>query len=89
MDTKAIVELLKSFGRFLWFGLLGLVATFLVSLAATQDLLTVTWMVADVVIPVGAWIATLFGFLAKAIDLYVRKSEHNDLNGIALSFLQK
>ena len=89
VDFNSLAEPGKSFARFLFFGLLGLVGTFLVSLATSADLLQLTWTVQDVVVPVGAWLATAFGFIAKALDLYVRKSDNNDLNGIAPNFLQK
>lgn len=89
LDKKALVELAKTFGRFMWFGLLGLVSTFLVSLAADSNLLQSTWTVMNVTIPVGVYIVAGIGFLAKAIDRYIHKSRNTDLKGIAPGFLQQ
>lgn len=93
MNKKAIVELLKSAGRFLYFGILGLVAVALTglvaSLQANPELISAVIDVAGFKLSLGTIVVAVVGFLAKAIDLYVRKNKNIDSNGIAPTFLQK
>lgn len=89
LSKKGLIELAKSFGRFIYFGVLGLVAVFLASLAADPDLLAAKLTVAGMELPVGVYVVAGVGFVAKAIDRYVRESDKNDKNGIAPKFLQK
>jgi len=90
MDKNAIKEMFKSFLRFMYFGLLGLIGTFLTSLLATADLQnTVIKIGGDTFLPVGVVIVAVITGLVKLIDKYVRASDNNDLNGIAPEFLQK
>lgn len=86
---KALVELLKSFARFMYFGGLGLVSTFLVSLATNTDVMNTVWTFQGFSLQVGSWIVLGAGFVAKAIDLYVKKNKNVPLNGIAPKFLQR
>ena len=88
-QLDALTEVGKSFLRFVYFGLLGLIAAFLVSLGADADLATVTWTVAGFTVPVGVWIIAGAGYVAKAIDRFVRTNDNNDRNGIAPKFLQR
>jgi FtsH-binding integral membrane protein len=91
MDKKAIVELLKSFGRFIWFGVLGLVVAFLASIATNSSLINSTWTIpgTDVILQTGVAIITLASLVAKAIDRYIHENDKTKLEGIAPSFLQK
>lgn len=89
MDTHAVKELVKSFLRFLYFGLLGLVGTFITSLAASQDLQNTVINIGDTYLPVGAVLFAALTGVVKMIDKYVRVSKGNDLNGIAPNFLQR
>ena len=90
MDKNAIKEMFKSFLRFIYFGLLGLIGTFLTSLLATADLQnTVIHVGGNTFLPVGVIIVGAITGIIKLIDKYVRASENNDLNGIAPEFLQK
>ena len=93
MDKKALIELAKSAGRFLYFGILGLLAVALTgivaSLQANPELITTVIEVAGFKFSLGAIIIAVVGFVAKAIDLYVRKNKSIDANGIAPTFLQK
>lgn len=90
MDKQALIELVKSFGRFLWFGFLGLVVAGLTSLATSVELTSLMWAVPvlDVALPVGTYIVLGVGFVAKAIDRYIHESENTNSNGIAPKFLQ-
>ena len=90
MDKNAIKEMFKSFLRFMYFGLLSLIGTFLTSILATADLQnTVIRIAGDTFLPVGVIIVTIITGLIKLIDRYVRSSDNNDLNGIAPEFLQR
>ncbi len=87
-NKKALIELLKSFGRFMWFGAAGLVALFLTSLGTDANLLALTWTVAGVELPVGVYIVAGIGFAVKAIDLYIHENKNIDSNGLAPKVLQ-
>lgn len=89
MDRYALTETAKSFLRFIYFGLLGLVGTFLTSLLASADLQNTVINVGDTYLPIGFVIVALLTGLVKLIDKYVRTSNNNDLNGIAPDFLQR
>ena len=89
MNKQALIELAKSFGRFLWFGLLALVATFLLSLTTNADLLSTTWTVNGLTMPLGVWIVAAIGFAVKAIDKYVHENKDLETKGLAPGFLQK
>ena len=88
MDKKALFELFKSFARFIWFGVLGLVVVFLTSLTTDEALLAATWTILDVAVPIGVWIVAGVGFGIKALDRYIHKSK-SKIKGLAPSILQK
>jgi hypothetical protein len=88
LDTFALTELAKSFGRFIWFGLLGLVAAFLTSLATDQSLANAHVEVAGVSLPVGFLIMAGVAGAVKLLDRYRHESLNNDSNGLAPPFLQ-
>lgn len=89
MDKKALIELAKSFGRFMWFGILGLVVTFLTGLLTNGQLENVYVHVGDLYINISFVIlAVITGFI-KLIDRYRHVSSNNDTNGIAPKFLQR
>lgn len=89
MSIKALKETLKSFLRFLYFGLLGLVGTFITSLMTSSDLQNTVITIGDTYLPVGVVIVAALTGLVKLIDRYVRENENNSLNGIAPNFLQR
>jgi len=91
MNNVALVETLKTVGRGLWFGLLGIIVLVLTVVAGSPEIAaaTVTVPVLNITLSVGALIVAGVAALAKVIDRYVHKSTNNDLNGIALPFLQK
>lgn len=86
---SALIETLKSIGRGLWFGVLGLIAVALTALATSGAVSDVTIVVAGVSINLSFVILAVVGFVAKTIDTYIHKNDQIDSNGIAPSFLQK
>ena len=89
VKRKALIETLKSVGRGLWFGVLGLVAVALTALATSGAVSDVTIVVAGVSINLSFVILAVVGFVAKTIDTYIHKNDKIESNGIAPSFLQK
>jgi len=89
MDAHAIIEVLKSFARFIYFGVLGLIGTFLVSLAADPSIVNAHVTIAGAQVSVGFVIVAGITGLVKLIDRYVRTSDYNQRNGIAPGFLQR
>jgi len=89
MDKKALIELGKSFARFLYFGILGLIVTFLTGLVASGELQNVYVHVGDLYINISFVILAAVTGLIKLIDRYRHVSENNDTNGIAPKFLQR
>jgi hypothetical protein len=89
MDKKALIELGKSFARFMWFGLLGLVGTFLAGLLTSGQLENIYVHVGDLYINISFVILAVITGIVKAIDKYVHESKAIPSNGIAPSFLQK
>ena len=90
-DAKqtALKETLKSIGRGLWFGVLGLVAVALTALATSGAVSDITVIVAGVSVNLSFVILAVVGFVAKTIDTYIHKNDNLDSNGIAPGFLQK
>lgn len=88
MDKKALIELGKSFGRFIWFGLLGLVATFLTNLLASGELNNVNVVVAGMEVNLSFVVLALITGVIKLIDRYRHVNPETPSNGIAPKFLQ-
>ncbi len=86
---NALIETLKSIGRGLWFGILGLVAVALAALASSGAISDITVMVAGVSVNLSFVILAVVGFVAKTIDKYIHENHNYESNGIAPSFLQK
>lgn len=89
MNKKALIEVGKSFGRFIWFGLLGLVATFLVNLVASGQLNDINVVIYGQTVNLSFIVLGLVTGIVKLIDKYVHESRTIDSNGLAPSFLQK
>lgn len=89
MSKTALIEVVKSFLRFMYFGILALIGTFLTSLLADPSLANTTITVAGQTFSIGFVIIGGLGLLVKAIDKYVRANPANTKNGIAPKFLQK
>lgn len=89
VKQKALVETLKSIGRGLWFGVLGLVVVALTALASSGDITNVNVTVAGLTVNLSVVILAVVGFVAKSIDTYIHKNDKIDSNGIAPAFLQR
>lgn len=89
MNKKALIEVGKSFARFIWFGLLGLVATFLVNLVASGQLNDINVVIYGQSVNLSFVVLGLVTGLVKLIDRYKHESTTDPSNGIAPSFLQK
>lgn len=83
MDKKAVIETVKSFGRFIYFGVLGLIVTFLTSLVAGGSLSNVVINVGDQHFNAGFVIVIIVAGIAKAIDKYVHENDNIAAKGIA------
>lgn len=88
-DKQAAMETLKSIGRGLWFGFLGLVAVALAAVATSGAVSDITVNLAGLTFDLSVVILAVAGFIAKTIDTYVHKNDNFESNGIAPSFLQK
>ena len=88
MNKQALKETFKSFLRFVYFGLLGLVGTGLTSLIASENLQNTVVNIGDVYLPVGVVIVAVLTGIIKLIDRYVYANKNIDRNGIAPEFLQ-
>lgn len=89
VQRNALIETLKSIGRGLWFGILGLVAVALTALASSGAVTDVTVVVGGLTINLAFVILAVVGFVAKSIDTYIHKNDNIAANGIAPNFLQK
>lgn len=89
LSKKGLTELAKSFGRFIWFGLLGLVSTFLVSLMSDANLAKETVTFNGMTFNVGVLIVAGIGLGVKALDRYRHASDKNESKGLAPGFLQR
>lgn len=88
LDRDGIVEVLKTVARAVYFGVLGVVALVLASVAADPEIAQSYVTVSGVNIPVGFLIVAGVGGLAKLVDRY-RHEDSTASNGIAPKFLQK
>ena len=88
MSKDALIELAKSFGRFLWFGLLGLVVTFLANLVASGQLNDINVVISGLEVNLSFVVLAVITGLIKLIDRYRHVSENTSSNGIAPKFLQ-
>lgn len=82
MNKEALKETFKSFLRFVYFGVLGLVGTGLTSLIASESLQNTVVNIGDVYLPVGVVIVAVLGGIAKMVDRYIHTNENINLNGI-------
>jgi hypothetical protein len=89
INKAALIETLKSLGRGLWFGLLGLLAVALTAFASSGAVADLYITVAGVSVNLSYIILAVVGFVAKSIDTYIHKNQNFQSNGIAPSFLQK
>ena len=88
MDKKALIELAKSTGRFIWFGLLGVIVTALTALLTAGELQNINVVVGGLEVNLSFVVLGLITALIKLIDRYRHVSENTTSNGIAPRFLQ-
>lgn len=89
MDKKALIEVGKSFLRFVWFGVLGLIGTFLTNLVASGQLDNIVVDVNGLALNLTVVVLAIITGIVKLLDKYVHESRTIESNGIAPSFLQK
>lgn len=89
MDKKALIEVGKSFLRFVWFGVLGLIGTFLTNLVASGQLDNIVVDVNGLALNLTVVVLAIITGIVKLLDKYVHESRTIEANGIAPSFLQK
>lgn len=89
VKRKALLETVKSIGRGLWFGILGLIVVALSALATSGQISDVTVTVGGFTINLAVLILAVVAAAAKALDTYVHKNTNIAANGIAPTFLQK
>lgn len=89
MDNNALKEIGKSFLRFLWFGILGLIVTFLTNLVASGQLENITVVVYGQSVNLSILVLAVITGLIKLIDRYRHVSDKTESNGIAPGFLQR
>lgn len=87
-DKKALIELAKSIGRFLWFGCLGLLALALGQIVSSGQLNDVTITIGGMAINLGFIVVAAIGLMVKAIDQYIHKNKNIDSKGLAPGPLQ-
>lgn len=89
VKRKALIETLKSVGRGLWFGILGLIVVALTALASSGAVADINVVVGGLTVNLSIIIVAVVGFIAKTIDKYIHEDKSLDSNGIAPTFLQK
>lgn len=89
MDKKALIELAKSTGRFIWFGFLGIVVTALTALLTAGELQNINVVFNGLTINLSFVVLGAITALIKLLDKYIHESKNTSSNGIAPSFLQK
>lgn len=89
MNKTAIIEVLKSAGRFLWFGFLSLVVVVLTSIASDGAITEASVVIGGQQVQVGFLLVALIGTVIKALDRYIHVNKNISINGLAPSVLQK
>lgn len=89
MNIKALIETLKSLGRFIWFGILGVILTALTVLSTSKELSEIVINIGGMSINASFIVLAIITGVIKMIDSYIHNNEKTPLNGIAPNFLQK
>lgn len=89
VKRKALLETLKSVGRGLWFGVLGLIVVALTALASSGNIADMGVTVGGFTVNYSVIVLAVVSALAKLIDTYIHNNQNITANGIAPSFLQK
>jgi hypothetical protein len=88
-NGKAVLETLKSIGRGLWFGILGLIVVALAAVATSGDVSNAGVTIAGFTLNLSVIILAVVGYLAKIIDTYIHNNQNIASHGIAPPFLQQ
>lgn len=88
-NKAALIELAKSVGRFLYFGVLGLLVQAITTIATSGAVNDISVDVAGTQVQVGTVVALVAMAVAKAIDRYRHADPSTASNGIAPTFLQR
>lgn len=88
MDKKALIELAKSTGRFIWFGFLGIIVTALTALLSAGELQNINVVIGGLEVNLSFVVLAGITAVIKLIDGYIHESKNTDSNGIAPNFLQ-
>lgn len=89
IKRKALVETLKSLGRGIWFGLLGLVVVALTALVTSGQVSDVNVTIAGLTVNLAIVIVAVVGYIVKLLDTYIHNNQNIDAQGLAPNFLQK
>ena len=90
MNQDALIETLKSIGRAVYFGLLGIVALVVTAITTSPEVAqaSLTIPVINITLSVGTLIIAGVAALAKLVDRYRHTDPNTSSNGIAPKFLQ-
>lgn len=88
-NQKALIETLKSAARFVWFGLLGLIAAALTTALASGALTNSTLYIGTLQVNMSIVITVIFSAVIKAIDTYIHNNDTVPIAGLAPAFLQQ
>lgn len=85
---KALLETLKSVGRGLWFGLLGLVVVALTAVATSGNITDMGVSVGGFTLNYSVIILAVVGYAIKLLDTYIHNNQNTTSQGLAPAFLQ-
>lgn len=88
-DKKALVEVVKSLGRFVWFGFLGVIVAALTLVSTDSFGGVIGFSLMGQYIDIAPFVTMLAGFAAKSLDVYIHNNKDIKSNGIAPPFLQR
>lgn len=87
-NHKALKETLKSVGRGLWFGILGLVVAALTAVATSGAITYEGVTVGGFTLNYSVIILAVVAYVIKLIDTYIHNNQNITSNGLAPTFLQ-
>lgn len=85
---KAVLETLKSVGRGLWFGILGLVVVALTAIVSSGNISDMGVTVAGFTVNYSVIILAVASYAIKLLDTYIHNNKTIDSQGLAPAFLQ-
>lgn len=87
-NKTAIVELIKSISRFIWFAFLGLLASAMTMAITSGAISNIVLNLNGFTIDLSSIIVLVVGFAIKAVDKYIHENDNIKSNGLAPEFLQ-